>query len=143
MKIALALLGGLLAGQRAQLATQLSRTYLVSIEGVRLHEGEGVRSFELRKWGVVYRAVCHVPYDWEITAGSVGPGGKLAGEAGHGTSMVRAGDNKTLRALALVELDGPVQKYDIPIRDGVRPATFGGWIVIDHEIAAGRSLLDL
>jgi hypothetical protein len=123
MKIAIAILAALLAGQTSP---PRSQTYLASIEGIRLKDGEGIASFELRTWGVVYRAVCHIPYDWEVTAGSMGPGGKLAGTAGHGTSWVRASDKKQLQALVLIRLDGPVQKRDIPIRDGVVPATFSG-----------------
>lgn len=128
MKKAIAALAVLLAGQ-AQ--AEASQSYLASIEGIRLNDGEGIASFKLRTWGVVFQAVCHIPYDWEVTAGSMGAGGRLEGTAGHGTSWVRARDARTLRSLVVVTLIGGVQKNDIRIPGGVIPATFSGMASVD------------
>jgi len=51
------------------------KTFLASIEGVRLRSGESIDKFEIGTWGVGFKALCHIPADWEITAGSFGPGG--------------------------------------------------------------------
>jgi hypothetical protein len=128
MKNAMAVFAVLLAGQ-AQAAAP--KSYLASIEGIRLNHGEGIASLKLQAWGVVFQAVCHIPYDWEVTAGSMGPGGRLEGSAGHGAAWIRAGDGRTLRALVLVTLVGGVQKNDIRISGGVIPATFSGMATVE------------
>jgi hypothetical protein len=128
MKNALAAFAILLTCQ-AQAAAP--KSFLASIEGIQLNDGEGIASFKLRTWGVVFQAVCHVPYDWEITAGSMGPSGRLEGMAGHGASWVRTGDHRTLRALVLITLVGGVQKTDIRHSGGVIPATFSGMAFVE------------
>jgi len=113
-----------LVGSQGQAA--VSQSYLASIEGIQLNAGEGIASFKLQTWGVVFRAVCHIPYDWEVTAGSMGPGGRLEGTAGHGAAWIRAGNGRTLHPLVLVTMTGGIQKNDVRIPGGVIPATFSG-----------------
>ena len=129
MKIAAALFGLMLL---ASTPPAHSKTYLASIGSIKLSPGEGIWSFKLKSWGVEYLAVCRIPSDWEITAGSMGPGGRLEGSAGHGTSMVRASDSKRLRDFVLIRFDGPVQKHDIVRGPGdVLPATFKGVATVE------------
>src|SRR4051812_37344816 len=85
-----------------------ARPYLLSIHGIALAPSESVQSFSLDTWGVAFRAVCHIPPDWEITVRGAGIGGRLAGEAGHGTVYLRRRNLGELNALALIDLDGPV-----------------------------------
>ena len=100
--------------------------YLASITGLEPREGEGIDSFSIDTWGVTIKAVCHVPGDWEITAGRFGSSGRLNGQAGHGASWIRAGRTEELRNLVLIELSGPVQPKPI----GDVPATFAGSAMI-------------
>lgn len=100
--------------------------YLASITGLELEEGEGIDSFQLDTWGVAFRAVCHVPRDWEITAGEFGMSGKLAGQAGHGTSWIRSGGSSALSELALVEMWGPPQATQV----GDIPPSFAGTVTL-------------
>jgi hypothetical protein len=111
----------------APAASDHPKTFLASIEGVLLKSGESIDKFQLDTWGVDYKAVCQIPADWEITAGSFGPGGRLAGEAGHGASQLRAGEMKSLREIVLISLAPPVQKRDRREGTGVVPATFDGF----------------
>jgi hypothetical protein len=113
------------------------KTYLASIEGVQLKSGESIDKIEINSWGVVFKAVCHIPEDWEVTAGSFGPGGKLMGEAGHGASQVRSKDEYVLRDIVLVELVGPVQKRDIRDNTGIVPATFSGFAQVQSGWSDG------
>jgi hypothetical protein len=104
----------------APAARDLPTTYLASISGVPLRADEGIDKFEIETWGVDFKAVCHIPFDWEITAGSFGPGGRLSGIAGHGASWLRSRDVKKLHALVLVRLVAPVRK----MRFGTGPVSF-------------------
>ena len=103
-------------------------TYLASISGIRLNPGESIDAFTLNTWGVDFRAVCNIPNDWEITAGSHGPEGRLVGAAGHGASQLRTQDLSRMRGLVLIQLLGDVQKVDLRDRTGVVPATFQGFV---------------
>jgi len=107
----------------------LARSYLASITGIELRKDEAVESFVVRTWGVEFKAVCRIPDDWEITAGRFGPGGRIAGQSGHGATMLRD-PRKELRGLVLIEFSGPVQH---PARGPV-PATFSG----DISLYVGR-----
>jgi hypothetical protein len=79
---------------------------------------------------VEFRSICKIPKDWEIKAGSFGPGGTLTGEAGHGASYIDSSRMTELNEFALVTLDGPVQKYDKRRPTGVEPATFSGKVSV-------------
>ena len=118
---ALALIAGLLACNSA--ASEPQR-YLASITGFELRDGEGIDAFSIDTWGVTIKAVCHVPGagDWEIFAGRFGTVGRIDGQAGHGTSWIRAGHTDELHDLVLIELSGPVQ----PRKIGNVPPTFAG-----------------
>ena len=112
-----------------------SRTFLASITGIELRTDEGIDKFEIDTWGVDFRAVCHIPSDWEMTAGSFGPEGRLSGVAGHGASWLRAKDLKKLRALVLVQLVAPVQKGDVREGTGIIPATFSGFANVQSGLS--------
>ena len=103
------------------------RSYIASLAAIELKSGEAVSGFSLNTWGVEFKAVCNIPLDWEVTVGAFGPGGKLAGSAGHGASWMRAKDLTRLHALVLIELSGPVQRHDRRNGTGVVPATFAGY----------------
>lgn len=118
----------------ASAATAASaRTYLASIEGVSLRPDESISSFTLKTWGIRIKAICHIPADWEITAGRFGPLGRIAGQAGHGASELRSRDLGQLRRLALIEMSGPLSRKG----HGSVPATFGGAV----NIYVGRNSL--
>lgn len=94
----------------------------MSIDGMELGPGERISEFDVQTWGVGIKAVCRIPADWEITAGSSGPGGRIAGAAGHGTSWLGTSRLGDLDGIALIELAGPVQEA----ASGDVPATFSG-----------------
>jgi hypothetical protein len=100
----------------------LAKSYLLSLRGISLRADESIERFSLKTWGVEIKAVCHIPADWEITAGQFGPLGRIAGEAGHGATELRRNGLTELQGLAIVELSGPVQLR----QQGSVPATFGG-----------------
>ena len=106
-------------------------TYLVSLTGIPLPYGQRISAFEIKTWGVTYLAVCRMPEDWEVTAGSFGPDGRLSGEAGHGAAYLDSRRLNKMHRMALIALSGPVQKRDKRIPDGRVPATFAGHITID------------
>jgi hypothetical protein len=108
-----------------------AETYLASITGISLRADESIGHFNLRTWGVRFRAVCHIPSDWEITAGSFGPQGRISGEAGHGASSIRRENSGELHSLVLVDLSGPVQTHRI----GSAPPTFSG----DASVHVGKN----
>lgn len=103
-----------------------AQRYLASIAGVPLNTDEAISAFSLKTWGVRIWAICRIPSDWEVTGGSFGPSGKIAGQAGHGAAFLRTDGLGSLNAVALVELSGPVQRQD----KGAVPATFGGTVSI-------------
>ena len=103
-------------------------TYLASISSVRLKQGESIDAFTLKTWGVDFLAVCNIPNDWEITAGSHGPEGRLEGTAGHGASQLRTQDLRRMREIVLIQLESEVQKVDLRDPTGVVPATFQGFV---------------
>ena len=114
------------------------KTFLASIR-IDLLPDERIDAFKIETWGVEFKAVCNIPNDWEITAGSFGPGGRLEGAAGHGASWLRVVDLEQLRALVLVRLVAPVQKRDIRDATGVVPATFQGFASIQsYSTERGR-----
>jgi hypothetical protein len=102
-----------------------AETYLASIASLRLRDDEAVERFAVRTWGVQFKALCRIPADWEITAGSFGPGGRIEGEAGHGATMLRE-PLAELRDLVLIELSGHVQGES----RGDVPPTFSGEISV-------------
>ena len=122
------MLATLLAG--CSPAEDQPQRYLASITGITLGEGEGLDGFEIEAWGVEFKAVCRIPEDWEILAGRFGISGRLTGQAGHGASMIRAGDEDELRSLVLIELHGPVEPVAQPVGSGVIPATFSGQAIV-------------
>jgi hypothetical protein len=107
----------------------LAKTYVASITGIQLKKDEAVESFGVRTWGVEFKAVCRIPADWEITAGRFGPGGRIAGQSGHGATMLRHPLDE-LRGLVLIELSEPVKHH----ARGPVPATFSG----DISVYVGR-----
>ena len=108
-----------------------ARTYLLSIDAIRLATDERVETFSLETWGVTFKSVCHVPDDWEITVRGAGIGGLLSGEAGHGVVYLSRTDLPKLKDLALVELSGGIQRA----RQGTVPPTFHGsaFIQVGYE----------
>jgi hypothetical protein len=125
MRYRLLILG--LVGLLAAAAPATARTYLASISGVWLQPDESIPSFTVKTWGVEIKAICRIPADWEITGGSFGPLGRIAGEAGHGSSALRRHNLNELRDLALIELSGPIAARS----RGSVPPTFGGDVRID------------
>jgi hypothetical protein len=107
------------------------KTYILSLRELPLEADESIESFSLKTWGVEFKAVCHIPSDWELTAGRTGPLGKLEGQAGHGASQLGHNRLRELRGLAIVELSGPVQTG----QQGTVPATFAG----EAKIHSGRA----
>jgi hypothetical protein len=107
----------------------VAKSYVASIVDIQLNKDEAVESFVVRTWGVEFKAVCRIPPDWEVTAGRFGPGGRIAGESGHGATMLRHPLGE-LRGLVLIELSEPVQHH----AGGPIPATFSG----DISVYVGR-----
>jgi hypothetical protein len=107
------------------------RSYLASVKGITLRSDESISSFTVKTWGVEIKAICHIPADWEITAGRFGPLGRIAGQAGHGATSLRRSDLGQLRGLALIELSGPIYRHN----HGSQPVTFQG----DAGIDIGRT----
>ncbi|HEX8668833.1 MAG TPA: hypothetical protein VF727_10735 [Allosphingosinicella sp.] len=114
------------------------KTFLLSIGGISLRPHERVERFAIATWGVDYLALCSMPGDWEMQAGSSGPGGRLAGQASHGTSYI--GNLEALRNLALVRLTGRVQERDNAVPGGLIPATFSGSLGVSGGTTEARTL---
>lgn len=98
------------------------RTYLASIEGVALAEGEFLDRFAIDTWGVDMVAICRIPPGWEMRAGRMAsPDGVIAGAASHGVTFLGASELGALRHLVLVRLREPAREAE-----GNLPATFAG-----------------
>lgn len=106
------------------------RTYLASIVGLNLGPQEYVDGFAIETWGVTYKAVCHIPPGWRLTAGSsASPNGDIKGEASHGVTFLdRKALPQQLQGLVLLTLYDRVQRADIgdPDHGSGEPATFKG-----------------
>jgi len=107
------------------------RTYLASIVGVPLRTSESMERFSIATWGVKFKAVCRIPGGWRIKAGnSATPDGVLEGEGSQGATWFNRSSPSELRHLALIILDGPVQRSDV--RYGP-DATFKGTATVSTE----------
>jgi hypothetical protein len=63
------------------------RTYLASIVDLPVTRDEGVERFSFATWGVDFKAVCHFPAGWRITAdGDATPDGELSGTGSLGAT---------------------------------------------------------
>lgn len=103
------------------------RTYLASITGIALGPNQYVDRFTLDTWGVAFVAVCHFPFGWEIRAGRMASlDGVLAGQASHGVTFLNRARLGELHRLALIRIDGPVQRHEIRRGSVTMPATFAG-----------------
>ncbi len=111
-----------LSGLALAAADDPGRSYLASIEGIALAEGEFLDAFSIDTWGVDMIAVCRIPPGWEIRAGRMAsPDGVVAGEASHGVTFLDARRLGPLRHLVLVGLRDPPSEAS-----GTLPATFAG-----------------
>ena len=103
-----------------------ARSYLVSLTGIRLGANEFVERFAITTWGVRFKAVCHFPPGWTVTAGrTAAMDGTLSGEASHGVAFIDGPRLRELRGLALVTFDGPIRRSAGRPGHGP-PATFAG-----------------
>lgn len=110
------------------------RTYLLSIGGIPLKGPDSINAFSIQTWGVVFNAVCHIPYGWRIKAGnSASPDGEIDGEASQGITWFRKSTPKKFRNLVLVTLYDRVQREDIGTPDKMIPATFKGTATISAD----------
>jgi len=110
------------------------RTYLVSLSNFGLEPAERVESFSITTWGVEFKAVCHIPGGWRIKAGnSASPDGELEGEGSEGVTWLGQGHLNELHNFVLITLYGPVQRHDLPLKDGLVPATFKGHATVTFE----------
>lgn len=108
-------------------AARSPHTFLASIVGIPLAKNEALQSFQIDTWDVRFKAVCHLPLGWRITAGGgATPDGTLAGEGGQGLVFLNTTNIAELHNIALITLDGPVLKTEIRSPGSVRPITFSG-----------------
>jgi hypothetical protein len=104
-------------------------TYLASLTGLGLRHGESIESFSVSTRGVTFKAVCHIPYGWRITAGnSASPDGVLQGEGSQGITWLNDKASGELTNFVILTLYGPVQRRDMPLdkQGSLVPATFKG-----------------
>jgi hypothetical protein len=121
----------LLALASAQPAPADERSYLVSLAGFPLAQGEYVDGFRIDTWGVDILAVCRMPAGWYLRAGrSAAPDGVIEGSASHGVTFLDSDRLHEMNGLALVRIEGPVQAVDIPVESGRIPPTFAGQVTI-------------
>lgn len=112
------------------------RSYLLSIERIPLKQKapESIMGFSIQTWGVQFKSVCHIPAGWRIKAGnSASPEGEIEGIGSQGATWFQRGSPKELKALALVTLYAPVQRYDIGTSDNGIPSTFKGTATISTD----------
>lgn len=103
------------------------RTYIASVAGIALGPSEYVDGFTVDTWGVRVLAVCRIPPGWEIRAGRAASlDGVIAGRASHGVTFLNRARLSQLEGLALIRLDGPVQRREIRRGSISWPATFAG-----------------
>jgi hypothetical protein len=114
-------------------------TYLLSVGGIRLTDGQSIKAFALKTWGVAFTSICRIPAGWTIKAGgSATPDGELTGEGSLGATWFLKSNPEELRNLALVTLYDPVQKIDV----GSVPATFQGHVTISTDPGDRKHRLD-
>ena len=102
-------------------------TFLASISGLPVKPNEYVSGISVDTWGVEFRAVCHIPPGWRMTAGnSASPDGTLTGDGSQGVTFLSKERLMELRDLVLINLVVPVQKQEVKSATGVLPATFSG-----------------
>lgn len=110
--------------------------YLASLTGIQLGPHDFVDAFHIETWGVDFLAVCHLPPGWWIRAGkSAAPDGDLDGEGSHGVTWLNRPRLRELEGLALIQLDGPVQRD----QRGSIPPTFRGHVQLGRYGTDERS----
>ena len=115
------------------------RTYLASIQGVKLRPDEYVTGFSVDTWRVTFRAVCHIPPGWHVSAGrSAAPEGSFEGKGTHGISFLNRARLKELDGLTLITLSGPVQPRKIETAENLTPPTFDGKLTIGSYASLDR-----
>lgn len=103
------------------------RTFIASVEGIRVGPKEYVDSFSIDTWGVEIVATFQIPPGWTVTAGSsADPTGTIAGQSSLGVTFLDRSRLKYLKGLVLLRMDGPVQRHAIRFVNGELPATFSG-----------------
>lgn len=108
-----------------------ARTFVASIHGVKLRPNEYVAAFSVDTWGVIYRAVCHIPPGWYVKAGgTAAPDGGFEGQGTHGVSYLSKERLKELEGLVLITLHGPVRSRKTETNSTLIPPTFDGKIEI-------------
>lgn len=113
-------------GHAAQRQTAQA-TYLLSIADLPLAANEYAESFDIETWGVQIIAVCQIPPDWTISAGTDSAvTGSISGQAGHGVSAIsRASHNlDLLRDLVLVRVS-PRASDRPPFSGSIRIGRYG------------------
>jgi hypothetical protein len=103
------------------------KTFLASLTNPRIGSNEYIEGFSIQTWGVEFQAICRFLSGWRVKAGW-GPtaDGDFDGNATLGATNIRRDRLNDLSGLALLTLEGTVQRRDI----GDVPATFKGhWIV--------------
>ena len=104
------------------------KSYLVSILNIPLMADDRITGFSIKTWGVTFKTVCHIPPGWTISAGgSATPEGQLAGDASLGVTWLESGSSPEFKKMVLVDLYSPVQRRDVRVQGGTRPATFKGY----------------
>ena len=114
----------------SQPAGGATRRALLSVSPGALPGGQSLVGFNITTWGVEVLALCRIPRSWEIRFETFeNAEGFIVGKADS-----RGGGNRELRQLMLVDLydHQPLPKA---LSNGVRPASFAGWIEIaDHPL---------
>lgn len=107
-------------------AVPAGATQLLSLQDFPVGPNEYVEAFSIDTFGVLPRAVCHIPYGWIVTAGVDGtPVGSLSGQAGHGANALNTAGLEQLKQLFLID-----DLNRIETARPEHPATFAGRILI-------------
>jgi hypothetical protein len=113
----------------AQAPKDQPQTFLASFDAIPLGPNESIDTFEIKTWGVEFKAVCHIPGGWWIEAGgSATPEGSIKGRGSLGATWLNRAGLRDLRNLVLVKLYAPIQRKDVRDNGGnvIIPATFKG-----------------
>ncbi|KAJ8138157.1 hypothetical protein OY671_008630, partial [Metschnikowia pulcherrima] len=119
-------------------AVAASRTYLASIQGIKLRAKEYVSAFKVDTWGVTFKAVCHIPPGWSIKAGNTASfDGALSGEGSHSITYFDRAHLRESRGLVSISIDGPVQRRVKHTQQSTIPPTFDGAATVGRYAAQG------
>ena len=112
-------------------ATGEVRRAVLSIAGLDMPAGHGVRAFRIETFGVELLAVCRVPRSWALKSEMFeGMEGYISGRADtHGASL------KALDGMYLVDVYEPQASPKGDDQSGQPPASFSGWVEIGFREA--------